>query len=454
MKARGSTGPRPLQWQPRRNCWCLAQANKAAFLIEGAAYFAAFREALQRARHSIFILGWDIDSRVKLSREATPDDLPLELGPFLDAVVRRQPGLQAYVLTWDFAALYMTEREALTRYRLQWRTHHRLHFRMDSAHPLGGSHHQKIVVIDDTVAFVGGLDLTQRRWDTPAHIPDDSRRRDPGGEPYSPFHDVQIMVAGAAAAALGTLARRRWQRAGGQCVGPKPSDSDPWPATVKPDLENVEVAIARTEPAYRGQRAIREIEQLYLDAITAARDSIYLENQYLTSTTITAALCRRLEEATGPEVLLVLPSYASDWLEQATLDSQRAHRLRQLRQADRFGRLRCYFPQGPGLDEAGVYVHAKVMIVDDNLVRIGSANLSNRSMGLDTECDLAIAADHNTRVRQAILAFRHRLLGQHLGVAPEQVAQQIASHGSLLAAVDSLRRPPHTLQPLPESWLE
>src|SRR6185437_9244660 len=119
-------------------------------------------------------------------------------------------GLRGCILSWDFAMLYAFEREWLPVYKLDWRTHRRLHFRLDGRHPPGASHHQKVVVIDDAVAFVGGFDLAHRRWDMPAHRANEPRRVDPYGATYAPFHDVQLAVDAEAARALGDLARERW----------------------------------------------------------------------------------------------------------------------------------------------------------------------------------------------------------------------------------------------------
>ena len=55
-------------------------------------------------------------------------------------------------------------------------------------------------------------------------------------------------------------------------------------------------------------------------------------------------------------------------------------------------------------------VHAKLCIVDDELVRIGSANLCNRSMGLDAECDVTVEAGGNRAAQNAIADLRNRLL--------------------------------------------
>ncbi|NJN45361.1 MAG: hypothetical protein HC808_01410 [Candidatus Competibacteraceae bacterium] len=430
------------------NCWQIADANRVSVLVDGSAYFAAFREAVKRARHSVLIVGWDIDSRTRLLRGLAQDDFPVELGTFLDAVVRRRPTLQVYLLSWDFAALYWQEREWFIRYKLQWRTHQRLHFALDGTHAVAGSHHQKIVVVDDAVAFVGGLDLTKRRWDTPARHADDPRRTDTEGEQYPPFHDIQMMVDGEAAAALGRLLRRRWQQATGESLSqPEAIAIDPWPSSIQPIIRNAKVAIVRTEPGIGDKPAVREVEQLYLDMIAAARETIYIENQYLTSHVIGAALCDRLRAADGPEVLLILPMQTSGWLEQVTMDVLRARLLEQLRSADIHGRLRVYYPVVPDLTDDCVNVHAKLIIVDDRLLRIGSANLSNRSMGLDSECDLALEA-RNDKHRMAIKGFRDHLLSQHLGVEQSVVSSALVLTGSLNAAVDSLRGGARTLSEL------
>ena len=209
-----SASPSPLL-RPGHNCWRIETAERVAFLIDGSAYFPAVREAIARARHSVFVLGWDIDSRLQLVPDGAGDGLPEPLGEFLDAAVRRTPSLRVWVLTWDFAAIYAMERQLLPQLSLDWLTHPRLRFRLDACHPFGASHHQKVVVVDDRIAFVGGLDLTRCRWDTPEHRPDEPRRVDAAGTPYAPFHDIEMLVEGPVAAALGALARERWLRATG-----------------------------------------------------------------------------------------------------------------------------------------------------------------------------------------------------------------------------------------------
>ncbi len=412
-------------------------------LVDADAYFRAVRSAIRNARHSVFILSWDIDSRTRLVPGGAGDGYPEPLGDFLHAVVAARHGLHVHVLNWDFAMLYALEREWLPVYKLDWRTHRRLEFRMDAKHPIGGSHHQKIVVVDDRIAFVGGLDLTRSRWDTQEHASNEPLRRDSDGKPHAPFHDVQALVDGDAARALGELARMRWKRATGRSLGPAvPGPHDPWPENVASDLTDIDVAISRTEPAFEGSPGVHEVKQLHLDAIAAARRMMFFENQYFTSGMIANALAQRLDEPDGPEVLVVSPKTQSGWLEQATMGVLRARVHRRLQAADRHGRYRMACPYIPGLRDQCLNVHSKVFAIDDTLFSIGSANLSSRSMALDTECNITIEAHgpDAPRIRDAIARLRGRLLAEHLDTTPQAVIEEVRRRQSLHQAVDALSR--------------
>jgi len=439
-----------------RNCWRRAHADRVAFLVDGAAYFDAFAAAAERAERSILVLAWDVHSGIRLRRDGREDGPTL--GDFLVDLLERRPDLHVNVLDWDFAMIYAIERESLPVVGRAWRRHPRLHFRLDATHPLGASHHQKVVVVDDAIAFVGGFDPAACRWDTSEHAPDDGRRTDPGYPDYPPFHDVQMAVSGDAAAALGELARERWYHATRVRLPAPDTAGDVWPAGLDAAVEDVPIAIARTEPAWEGRPPVYEVEAMFLDAIAAARRTIYLEMQYLTSARLVEALAARLREREGPEALLVMPLVCSGWLEEATMGVLRSRLLRRLADADAFRRLRVYHPVNSRLPpDRRLNVHSKVLVVDDTFVRIGSANASNRSMRLDTECDLVLEAEGRAHVRAAIAALRDRLLGEHLGVPAAQVAEATTAHGSLTAAVEALRGGERTLVPLgtaTPAWLD
>ena len=412
-------------------------------LVDAQAYFRAVREAIRHARYRVFILSWDIDSRMCLIPEGAADGYPEPLGDFLHAVVAERSELHAYVLNWDFTLLYAMEREWLPAYRLGWRKHRRLHFLMDGRHPVGASHHQKIVVIDDAIAFVGGLDLTSARWDTTAHNPAEAMRRDADGKSYPPFHDVQAVVDGDAARALGSLCRERWhQRAGSHISEIIPSVEKYWPECLEPDLTSVAVGISRTQPSSHGHPGVKEIQQLYLDAIASAQTSLFFENQYFTSGLLADALARRLREPEGPEVLLISPKKQSGWLEESTMGVLRARLHARLRRADIYGRYRMMSPVLDTFDEGILNVHSKVFSADDRLFCIGSANLSNRSLACDTECNLCIEAvgDDYERVAAGIARLRARLLAEHLDTLPDIVMRAVRQESLLGAALHLSKR--------------
>src|SRR5207237_7995402 len=112
------------------------------------------------AQSTIFIVGWDIDSRVKLVPSGANDGLPDALGDFLGALLASQPRLNAYILSWDFAFLFALEREWMTELKITSRTQQRLNSQLDDRHPVGASHHQKLIVLADRVGCGRGFDLT------------------------------------------------------------------------------------------------------------------------------------------------------------------------------------------------------------------------------------------------------------------------------------------------------
>ncbi|MDH3265063.1 MAG: phospholipase, partial [Paracoccaceae bacterium] len=228
--------------QEGSTCWRMRHAERAAVLVDGAAYFGALRAALLKAQRSVFIVGWDIDSRVELlGEEPKPDDdAPTKLGELLTYLVDRRPELRIHLLLWDYSVVYALEREPLPSINLDWATPRQIKVCLDDVLPLGASHHQKIVVIDDAIAFCGGLDLTIRRWDTAEHSLEHPRRRDPDGKPYDPFHDIQMCVDSEAALVLADLVRQRWLDAA--CEHPLAAEptGDPWPEGLEPDFTGVD----------------------------------------------------------------------------------------------------------------------------------------------------------------------------------------------------------------------
>jgi len=432
-----------------RNCWRIERAERMAAIVDAARYFEVVADAIERARRSILILGWDVHSRVVLRRR-TGDDDRHELRRLLDEAARR--GVRVRVLVWDWALVFAFERELLPTLQLGWLTHPNLEVEMASDHLAGGCHHQKLVVVDDQLAFTGGIDLTIARWDENPHRAHHPQRVTPGGETYGPFHDLQLAVSGDAASALGELARARWEQATGRALGaPEAVERDDrrlWPDRLAPTVTDVDVGIARTVSDYQGREPHHEVERLYLDAIAVAEDVIYLENQYLTAPTIAEALADRLAEPDGPEVVIITPKNQSGRLEELTMGELRNRFVQHLLAADEHDRLTVRTPLAEA--EEAVNVHAKVMIVDDRLLRVGSANLSRRSMRLDSECDLAVEAEgaHASEIREAIRGLRTSLLAEHLALGEDEVERQLAERGSLRATLEALDGERRRLPPL------
>jgi phosphatidylserine/phosphatidylglycerophosphate/cardiolipin synthase-like enzyme/uncharacterized membrane protein YdjX (TVP38/TMEM64 family) len=435
--------------------WRLERAERAAVLIDAASYYGALREALIKARSSVFIVGWDLDSRTRLVGESgrPVDGYPDTLASFLSALVCERPRLVVHLLVWDHSMLYALEREPFATVSLGWRTPSRIRYCLDDDLPVGASHHQKLVVVDDAVAFCGGLDLTIRRWDTPDHRLDDPRRVDPSGARYQPFHDVQAVVDGKAAAALAELVRERWVRAACTAAAPIKPTGDPWPGRVVPDFTGVEVGIARTLPITEESDEVREIERLFFDAIDNARRAIYIENQFLTATRIAERLAKRMREQPALEVVLVAPKVHHSWLESQVMRTGRLRFMQVLQAAGILDRVALLSPRvSNGTFDADIMVHSKLMIVDDILLHVGSANLNNRSIGLDTECNLAIEAVTREQ-RRSVEGIRDRLLGHHCGVGAQEVADSLASTRSLLKTALSLRGRGHHLEPIDEGGI-
>lgn len=436
-----------------RNCWKLGYATRAAVLVDAEEYFQAVAWALSRARKTICILAWDLDTRISLlpreARNGGKDPGTLPLAEFLFTLAERNPDLEIYILAWDFLFLYANERELRRTSRRKFGRHPRIHFDFDKEGPLFVSHHQKVIVVDDQLAFSGGLDLTQRRWDTPEHPVECAERTDPSGASYEPFHDVQIMVEGPVARDLGRIFRDRWGARPFTASAPAEPNPSLWPERFPPLVRDTPIAIARSAPAYRGRPEIRECERLFLDTLREAKEYLYIENQYFTSHKIERALLARLGEENPPEIVILVRKHNSKWIEAVSMALYRNRIVKKLRAADKKGKCLVLCPYSSVERGICTNLHSKVMIADDRFVRVGSANLCDRSQAMDTECDLAF--ELNGAGKLTARGLRDRLLAEHLGVSREELEWELARTGSLVGAVRALQgKRDHTLVDCPD----
>jgi phosphatidylserine/phosphatidylglycerophosphate/cardiolipin synthase-like enzyme len=432
-------------FRPGETCWRIEKADRMAVIIDAADYFRVVRDAMMEAREQIILVGWDVDPRILLDPQHGSGDAPNRLADFIPWLARRRPELEINLLIWNMGALKMLARGRAILQLLRWRFGRHIDIRFDSSQPVGATHHQKIVVIDDSIAFCGGIDMTGDRWDTPDHKDGDPCRKRPGGQPYMAWHDTTAAVDGDAATALGELARTRWKLATGRDLPVPTRHAAPWPERLPVMIEHRDVAITRTVPKTAQTREVREIEALYVAMIRAARRFIYADNQYFASRRVAEVLVERLKEPDGPEIVIVNPESADGWLQEAAMGSARAELMHALIEADTHDRFQIYTP----VTAAGepIYVHSKLMIVDDRLLRVGSSNMNNRSMGLDSECDVALAAADGADTDPAITTLRETLIAEHLGVEPDVFVRAFAECGSLIAAIEGLRGNGKTLVP-------
>lgn len=432
--------------EPGSTCWQRETSGRAALIIDMADYFDAAMTAMRKAKHTIHLLNWAFEPQTLFHPQpgcAGPDGD--RIASFLKRLAQDNPKLDVRILCWKSAAPVAATQNWFPLADRKEFAGSRVKFVLDGKLPTGASHHQKVIVIDDAIAFCGGGDIGPDRWDTPQHLDDDPRREQTkhahgnAEKDFDSRHEVMGLVEGAPAKALGVLFRDRWARCTGEMLPEPPATRPAWPANLTPQFKSVAVGLSRTHGAFKHYPEVREVERLHLDSIAQARRCIYMENQYFTSPLIAAALARRLSEADGPEVVLIGTEHSPSFFDQATMDRTRVKFIERLKRADKHGRLQAYSP----VTTLGriIIVHAKLTIIDDRLLRIGSANINNRSLGFDTECDLSFEAEGRSGSgnRAEIERLRNHLLAHWLGCEDAVVEAALRKAGGVGAGLEALR---------------
>ena len=362
--------------------------NALTVLIDGADALQAIAVAIAEARSYVHITGWHITPTFAMTR----GERPVVLKALLAEVAARIP---VRVLIWAGVPVPVMQpwRGDVRNVRDQLIAGTRIQCALDARERPMHCHHEKTILVDDRIAFVGGIDLTNfngDRWDTPDHPP-----RGAVG-----WHDVAARIAGPAVQDVAENFAMRWEATTGEKL---PAVATPPPAG------EIELQIVRTVPdgmypqLRRGEFRILES---YLRALRAAQRFIYLENQFLWSPEILAVLREKLARPPTPDfrLVLVLPARPD------TGGDDTRGQLGTLVQADGGGGrlLACTLYTIGGEKDWPVYVHAKVGIVDDAWMTIGSANLNEHSLFNDTEMNLV--AHDAAQVQQT----RLRLWAEHL----------------------------------------
>ncbi len=362
--------------------------NRVEVLVDGSTYLPAVAEAISGAKSHVHLLGWCFSPELNLTRE----EEPVVLRNLLSDVARR---IDVRLLVWEgapFRVFRPTKRDVQSYMKIFTRGTD-IQAETDSCVRLKYSHHEKIVVVDDEVAFVGGIDLTLDGGD-PFDTPKHPSRGQIG------WHDAAIRIEGPAVADVANHFRLRWRGPGEERL------PEPEPQPAKGD---VELQVVRTIPEDvfvtmpQGEFSVFES---YTRALRSAQRLVYLENQFFWSPEVVAILVDKLREPPSDNfrVVAVLPAHPNDGA-----DVSRGA-ISALINADdgneRFLACTLYARTGPLRDL--VYVHAKIGIVDDRWFTIGSANLNERSMFNDSEVNVVSLDERLAR------DTRLRLWAEHL----------------------------------------
>lgn len=438
--------------KPGENCRALKSVGEAGLLIDGEEYYRAFYLAAVQAKKQILISGWQFDSEVALLRgaDARRHGGGYPFLSFLDGLCRERKELRVYMLAWDFSFIFMLERQWMQEWVFNWSTNERLFFRFDGRHPIGASQHQKFAVIDRSVAFLGGMDICSGRWDDRSHNAENRERVNPDGRGYVPYHDTQAYVTGPLVNDLAAIFAARWRDSTGTEIAPDgPDDGFILPAGsrgMEIPASRAALSLTQAQTLPSPQTEVREIRRLHIDAIRAAEKLVFIENQYFSSYAVFLALMERMAEATRPklEIVIIIPERPHGIMEEASIGVTQSRLLNSLKSfARRYGHsMGVYYPaaRGPDDKKAPVYIHSKILIVDDRFVTIGSANVTNRSMGLDSELNISFEAvsRRNRALAGSIRRVRASLLAEHLGFENAVEMERLDSPAGLVDYLDRL----------------
>jgi phosphatidylserine/phosphatidylglycerophosphate/cardiolipin synthase-like enzyme len=436
--------------EPGRNAWRTARARASGVIIDAADYYYDFYEAARQAKRYVLMSGWQFDTGVELLRGTdAPPGAEVHFLKFLVGLCRQNPELDIYILAWNFHPVLLGEREWLQRLRFSFGTSKRIHFRFDDCPIPGGSHHQKFVVVDGAVAFLGGIDVCEARWDDRRHCGKNDVRLS-RGRPQKPYHDVQAYVAGDdAVKALEALFTERWERctSGGKLSLPEVSRAPILVPRVSVEMGEANVAFSRTDPR-SADDITREVEHLFVDAIERAERLIYIETQYFSSRKVYEALRDRMR-AVGrpkPEIVIVVNERAEAPKEELAVGLRQAQNVECLRKvaAATGTRLGMYYSI---CDKATdqfrcTYIHSKVISVDDRFLTVGSANVTNRSMALDSELHISWEVPeheiHESELGRAIRSVRVELLRDHAGLSEAGDLETVGALEGVVAFLDAV----------------
>ncbi|HEX3434628.1 MAG TPA: phosphatidylserine/phosphatidylglycerophosphate/cardiolipin synthase family protein [Solirubrobacteraceae bacterium] len=390
------------------------EGNALEILIDGAQALPRIAEAIAGARQHVHIAGWHVTADFGLTRDASASPLRDLLGELAERVDVR-------VLLWGGSPLpvFTPDRAAVRRVRDELMRGTRVRCALDTHERPMHCHHEKLVIVDGQVAFVGGIDITSLggdRYDTSDH-PMRSRLG---------WHDAASRIAGPAVADVAQHFAARWRETTGESI-----ETGQAPAT----SGDVALQVVRTVPekVYEAfPHGDFRILESYTRALRSARKLVYLESQFLWSAQVVEILAAKLRRPPADDfrVVVLLPAKPNNGADSTR--GQLAQLVRADDGAERF--LATTISARTGRLSGPMYVHAKIAIVDDRWLTLGSANLNEHSLFNDTEMNI-VTCDVNV-ARQT----RLRLWSEHLERPTDEIS------GDPTDVIDGLWRPVATEQ--------
>ncbi len=402
--------------------------NQISFLTLSADYYEALAEILVHAKERVLIVGWSFDDRVVLSRESEhhTGSEPCSVGTLLVDCANRNPDLHIDIRIWGAPPVFGADQHISRWFRSRAEDIHNLDLRFVPADSAFAARHEKFILVDVAIAFLGGIDVTHARWDDAAHSAANPKRTDPDGARYVPYHDVQAAVSG-------PVVRDLWKLALDDGIIRTIPEADTtqtlWPPDLPVDATDATISLARTRLYPETSRpSITEIREHYLDLIAKANERIYIENQYFSDRSIADAIVTRIQEPEGPDIIIIMSKELPDTLGRMTMGANNSLQLSRLLESDTHGKVSFFSRVAPDDTDVTVKVHSKLMIVDGRYITLGSANISRRSFGMDSELNVVVDA-HDCDNHSIARELEARLCAQHCGLSKQDWQQLVWDHG-------------------------
>jgi phosphatidylserine/phosphatidylglycerophosphate/cardiolipin synthase-like enzyme len=368
------------------------EGNALEVLIDGANALPAMAEAIHAAKRHVHVCSWHLEPGFRPERHE-------HRWPVKELLAETAERVPVRVLVWAGAPVpvFKPRRGDVQRAQEDLMRGTKIDCRLDARGRAMHCHHEKIVIVDDEIAFVGGIDLTALagdRYDSCEHPLKDGIG----------WHDASTRIRGPLVRDVAAHFAMRWEAIARQAL--------PLPDALAP-AGDVTAQLVRTVPE-RAYPVLAHGEfstlEAYMRALRSARHLIYLENQFLWSPEVVEVLEGKLREPPSDDfrVVVLLPHKANNGQ-----DDTRGM-LGRLVEADdgahRF--LAATIHSRTGERSGPLYVHAKIGIVDDAWLAVGSANLNEHSLFNDTEVDVVTCDARLAR------ETRVRLWTEHLEAAP------------------------------------